>query len=249
MSVAPSIRYSLNGGAYQVVDLRTLGEFDFNESSGTESDIPVLLRKLDGKRVSVQGMMWDLRSSGPASSRFQLVYSLRQSHRGPPLVQERIFVHGTGGRPIQWFDQLVRVRGTFHAHMRRDDTGAIREVFTITDPTVDAVPAVLPQPEASRAWIWGVLVTAVLIVVGLRRRLQRIWDDASQRRMQRNAGFCRRCGYDLRASIVRCPECGTPFTAPWRFGADALLPGAITNLPQHATNDPTPCVPVHPSKP
>jgi hypothetical protein len=77
--------------------------------------------------------------------------------------------------------------------------------------------ALLVKPELDE--MGGMLYIAIpafagLVVVGgyLSGALKRLfgWRERRARRRER-LGLCVKCGYDLRASKNRCPECGTPF--------------------------------------
>lgn len=52
-------------------------------------------------------------------------------------------------------------------------------------------------------WFLVAMTGVMAIVWAIRRR---------RRRLYAQKGFCIQCGYDLRASKDRCPECGTPIT-------------------------------------
>lgn len=77
-------------------------------------------------------------------------------------------------------------------------------------------------------WLLAAL-TMLPPALQFRRYLRRLW--------RRRAGLCPRCGYDLRASTDRCPECGTPIPSD-KSGIPATattgeLPAVGTsNLPQ-----------------
>lgn len=65
-----------------------------------------------------------------------------------------------------------------------------------------------------RIWAVGVPLWLVMLITGAvpllatrKAMLQR------RARLRRQHGLCGRCGYDLRASSERCPECGTPVAA------------------------------------
>ena len=68
--------------------------------------------------------------------------------------------------------------------------------------------------------LWFILL--VLSLLPLRTALSS-WQRRRRDRMQ-EGGLCTRCGYDLRASTGRCPECGGKIIASLNTGSAKTLP-------------------------
>ena len=128
------INENLSGGIHQYasytsVDLKSMGNFPFNEQDGLLTDVPKEFRDLDGKRVELRGMMWDLKSAGPETAQFQFVYNIAKCcFNGPPRVQERVFVHCPNGA-VRYYDQLAVAVGTLHVRVKRNEQGAVYSVY------------------------------------------------------------------------------------------------------------------------
>jgi hypothetical protein len=76
------------------------------------------------------------------------------------------------------------------------------------------VPARSVRAPTGAIALAAAVAPAVWLVASARRRVRAILHRRASRR-----GECVRCGYDVRASTDRCPECGTP--APAAAGAGA----------------------------
>ena len=129
-------RYLFNGGVedhgnYKVVDLKALGNFNFDQAAGGINDVPAHFRKLDGECVQLTGFMWSPSSAAQLKD-FQFVYNVAKCcFNGPPLVQERVFAHILpGSRPLPYVDNYVKLTGVIHVDVKKQD-GVITSVYTL----------------------------------------------------------------------------------------------------------------------
>jgi hypothetical protein len=146
------------------------------------------------------------------------------SYRWHYRLQYRTYVHDPV-KPHHGICTLLLLRGQFFGHRRWDDTswafaGAPRGWEMIVDGD-RTQPNFFVNPP-SEFWIhldkdgW-IINTPMWVVAALLAVLPAFWVGGSWlRRRKRAAGLCRVCGYDLRASRDRCPECGTAIAPPDR---------------------------------
>ena len=77
---------------------------------------------------------------------------------------------------------------------------------------------------------WVVPYWALAVVTGVVPAMWVLW--FVRRVVRRRRGLCVRCGYDLRASTDRCPECGTIVKKKTLSGA---VPVTTTSTPERST--------------
>lgn len=122
------VKENVTGGIETVgdttkVDLKALGNFPFDDTVGTVSDIPARYRALDGKKVQLEGEVFAPDEAGDSMSQFQLVYSIAKCcFGGPPKVQERVFVEVPQSMKVPNLSyNFARVTGTLHIDLKREE--------------------------------------------------------------------------------------------------------------------------------
>ncbi|MDB5332590.1 MAG: hypothetical protein JWP03_3741 [Phycisphaerales bacterium] len=177
-----------------------MGNFPLSAEAGTLNDVPARFRALDGRRVRMVGFMFDPSGNGHPT-RFQLsLNSTGQSSHSPPRVQERVFASMPRGKTVEFVDGLVKLSGTLHVKVKYDSSGVIASLYEL-DVEQSAPPGMGPQWPG---WVFT-LVVIVFAVWGFRAALAML----RQYPRRRPTGVCPVCGFDLRATPGRCPECGT----------------------------------------
>lgn len=125
-------RLTLSGGIeqagqYKLVNLKEMGNFPFNDISGTPQDVPARFRQLDGQKVLFEGQMYVDYTTAAQVDRFQLVYSIQNCcFNGPPRVQERVFAHSSRLMPV--YTELTKVYGTLHIRVSKEN-GKVVSLF------------------------------------------------------------------------------------------------------------------------
>ncbi len=180
--------------AVPTLDLASIN-FPFDEDKGELKDIPPEIRQLDGQEVAAEGYMIPM-DQAEQIHQFALVPDLSYiagGSAGPPL--KRVIVVNSS-KALAYNAEKIRVFGRLHVRLTKDENF----IVSIYDMDAEQLTTIPADPIAK--WPWFVIgaIPAVGVLIVCRRGLVR--------RRLRRAGCCSNCGYDLRATPGRCPECG-----------------------------------------
>ena len=118
-------------GDLLVVDLKALSSFEMDQDAGTNEDIPLRYRQLDGKRVLMTGQMWDPYAADGRIRAFTLVYSISNCcFNGPPKVQHFIQATVPPGQTVDYCGDFVDVIGVLHVGVESAE-GHVQSVYRV----------------------------------------------------------------------------------------------------------------------
>ena len=116
------------------------------------------------RKVIANGEMWQAQSAARYVDSFDLVYSISKCcFNGPPQIQHFVHARAAKNAELEYFDGLVRVKGTLHIKVTRDQN----KVSGVYWMDVDNVE----QDTVNIPWlpILGVMVGLPLVLWVIRR--------------------------------------------------------------------------------
>ena len=121
-----------NYGSYAEVDLKSMGNFNFDGENGTIDDVPMRWRQLDGKKILLTGEVWAPNEAGDNMHQFELVYSIAKCcFGGPPRVQERVFAIVPKDMTVpNMTNSFAKVTGILHVKVKKDG-GKVTSVYVM----------------------------------------------------------------------------------------------------------------------
>jgi hypothetical protein len=124
-------------GNIKKVDLKAMSLFAFNQQQGSDSEIPVDYRALDGKRVMLVGEQYLGGRARGNQNEFDLVYSISKCcFNGPPQIQHFVKCTPAPGRKINTYVGLVKAVGILHVGVKKED-GRISSVYRMDVESVE----------------------------------------------------------------------------------------------------------------